>query len=223
MELMVVILIISIMSALVITSVSGGGGSENLNAGVTRWTGVFTSAQSSAITRKTRVRVAICYDPGETDKFLRYANIFYFDPQDTTTPWKPMSSGEFLPAGVYFSPGLSLAGGVPLNEWEFDFNFSTLLPPSNPTETVSPLTYSLSTSGDRIQDPLTGNGTDMWIVYEFSPNGTAVTHAQRMVIAQGLLNGTELVIPNWRVSDGFVIFRAGRPFHFQAPEQIAGN
>lgn len=219
---MVVILIISIMSALVLTGISGGGGSEDLDAGVSRWTNVFTLAQSAAITRKTPVRVAICYDPAQEEHFLQYANLFYFDEDDTDTPWKPMSEGEFLPTGIYFSPALSTPTGIAsLQTWNMTFNFNTL-------EVESFVTWnalrrsSLNADGN---DILNRQNTDKWIIYEFAPNGTAVRPGSRMVLTEGFLPNPSgpLVIPNIQVADGFVLFRAGRPFHFQDPRQIEGQ
>lgn len=216
-ELMVVILIISIMSALVLTGFSGGGG-QDLDAGVSRWTNVFTLAQSAALTRKTPVRVAISYDPSDEEHFLRYANLFFYDEDDDA--WKPMSEGEFLPTGIYFSPALSTPAGIAsLKLWEMNFDFDDF-------EVVSSAGFlrnlrSTLTGDDN--DRVNRAGLNEWVVYEFAPNGTAENPGARMVLAQGLLASGELVIPNRQVADGFTIFRSGRPYHFQDPEQIEGR
>jgi prepilin-type N-terminal cleavage/methylation domain-containing protein len=219
-ELLVVILIIALMSSLVLTAVSGGG-SEDLDAGVSRFTNVFTLAQSAAITRKTPVRVAICYDPGEEDYFLKYANIFYFDEEAGGETWKPLSEGESLPAGIFFSPGLSTPAGVPsLKLWTLNFNFNSL----SVISAASFLTSARSTLNGDENDGLNRAGSDQWVVYEFAPNGTATSPGTRMVLTEGLLPNPSgpLVIPNPEKADGFVLFRAGRPYHFQDPRQIEG-
>jgi len=220
-ELLVVILIISIMSSLVVASLSGAGGSEDLNTSVSRLSKYFEYAQSSAVTQKTPMRVAIPYDPSDTDRFLRYAIIFYFDADDNT--WRALDEGQYMPAGVYFSPGLStptqdtsppLKMCVGTMDWT-DFSVDSF------TELVDMRTPFDASSGT---DRTLYTGEDKWLVYEFASNGTMTNAGQRLVLAQGLINASnQLQVPNSDLTDGFVIFRAGRPVHFLAPEQIRGE
>jgi len=216
-ELLVVILILSIMSSLVVASLSGSGGSEDLNTAVSRVSKYFEYAQSSAVTQKTPIRVAINYDPADEDRFLRYVIIFYFDEDDNT--WRPLDEGQYLPAGIYFSPGLSTpSGSTDLLQWQATMDYTQY---EIGTFTASaPLRSAFSSNEDSLQDA----GTDQWVVYEFSSNGTVVNAGQRLVFAEGLKTEANLLrVPNTDLVDGFILFRAGRPVHFQAPEQIRGE
>lgn len=216
-ELMVVILILSIMSSLVLASLSGGGGSEDLNTAVSRISKYAEYAQSSAFTQKTPVRLAIHYDPTDTDRFLKYFLIFYFDADDNT--WRPLDEGQFLPPGIFFSPGLSTPlGGSTLMGWTAPVDWNLFEVTSFTPST--PFTSAFASNEDQLQ----GAGVGNWVVYEFASNGTFMNAGQRLVMAEGLLTAVnQLRIPNEELVDGFMMFRAGRPAHFQAPEQIRGE
>jgi prepilin-type N-terminal cleavage/methylation domain-containing protein len=219
-ELLVVILILSIMSTLVIASLSGGGGSEDLNTSVSRLSKYFEYAQSNALTQKTTVRVGIHYDPADPERFLRYALIFYYD-QDNDT-WNLLDEGQFLPAGIFFSPGLSTPTQdttPPLKRWQADMNWTTFTVTSFTGMVDLRTPYDASTGTDRALY----SGDGKWLVYEFASNGTMTNPGQRLVLAEGIVNASnQLQIPNSDLADGFAVFRAGRPVHFQAPEQLKG-
>lgn len=206
-ELMVVILIISILSGIVLTAMTGSDPGQSLDAGSSRMSSLFSLARSAAITRKTRTRVLVNYDNTDTDNFLRTAFIAYYD--DTDSKWKVYSDLESLPQGVYFSTGHSMKSDATLKMWEATLSSNYVLTPTSDELIDAPSSPS----------PAAGS----WFAYEYNSNGTFSNPGARVVLAYGVLAGNELIVnPETEdtLLDGFVVFRAGRPMYFQDPRQI---
>lgn len=230
-ELMVVIMIISILSGIVLTAMNSSDDSRSLDAGITRMDSLFSLARSAAITRKQPTRVLISLDgtnfdtPGATQRMLRYATIVYFD--DTANEWKIYSEGEYLPSGVYFSPGLSTMSSEskPLAPFILEIDFNNMVVKNSPAYAQLSHTYSAPFSAS--PETIAGQGANRWYAYEFSPNGTFTNPGARVILASGILQSTtQLVIPTEAdtevtdVAKGFVVFRSGKALHIQSGKQI---
>jgi|GEM_PF-1046419 len=240
-ELLVVILIISILSGIVLTAMSGSDDSRSLDSGITRLDSLFSLARSAAITRKQKTRVLISLDgsnldPNDPDKLnktqhmLRYATIVYFDDTDPSPQWKVYAEGEFLPEGVYFSPGLSTmsSDAESLYPWTLDINLSTMLVSDSPDDSALENPYKGSFSGNT--ETISGHGANKWYAFEFSSNGTFTNPGVGVVLISGILESpTRLVIPledgveATDIAKGFVVFRSGKVLHYKSGEQIKGN
>jgi prepilin-type N-terminal cleavage/methylation domain-containing protein len=233
-ELLVVITIIGILSAVVLSAVNGNDEIQSVNAGVNRASGIFNLARSASITRKTPIRVLVHFDPPDpanpTDPrrnlFLRYMVILYYDTSVATPVWRVYSDGEFLPTGVFFSPALSSTPSVRLSTWTVPIPISTMVvgtPIGNPS--LQPH-YAMSATGDTLNHvgaPSSGNTP--WYVFEYSANGTMAKPGSRFVVAKGILSASPPAIRTTRpdLIGGFTVFRAGRTLHFQDPRQITGG
>ncbi len=231
-ELLVVIMIIGILSAVVLSAVSGNDEVQTVNAGVNRASGLFNLARSAAITRKTPIRLLVHFDPPNpsdpTDlrrnKFLRYMVILYYDAAATPPAWKVYSDGEFLPSGVFFSPALSSTASVPLKTWTVPIDQTTMVvgtPTGNPTVQTH---YGFTAASDSLNHA-GSPGSNAWYVFEYSANGTMAQPGSRFVVTRGLLadNPPALRVPRPELMGGFTVFRAGRTLHFQDPRQITGG
>ncbi|MCC5847191.1 MAG: prepilin-type N-terminal cleavage/methylation domain-containing protein [Verrucomicrobia bacterium] len=223
-ELLVVMAIIILISGFIVTAISGGDGSQALNSGISKANGIFSVARSAAVQRKAPMRVLVHFDPEDPDKFLRYMVTLYLDDSETPPQWKVYSEGQYLPNGVYFSPGYSgQAGNLRLQTWRLtvgdDYQVNLIQP--------NPLFRNPYAMGNLNVDPLSHAipGRDQWYTFEFNANGTSHQPGVRFVLANGILNlqNLELRIPNAEILGGFVIFRSGKAVHFQDTSQITGN
>ncbi len=201
MELLVTMMVIMVISGLVLTAVGGNDGTNDLNSAISRADGVFSLARSAAISRQTQVRVLVCNDPGNTEHFLRFLTIYYFD--SGAGKWLPFMEGEFLPRGIFVDVASIQSGTEPR---------ALMLPSQN--------IYDL----DAIDMPenLIGNTSGNWLVYEFHANGTARFPMSRFVVGRSIQAQPFNVIPNKFMRAGFVLFRSGKVVHFQSPEHLVG-
>ena len=215
--------IIILISGFIVTAISGGDGSQALNSGISKANGIFSVARSAAVQRKSPMRVLVHFDPEDPDNFLRYMITLYLDESETPAQWKVYSEGQYLPNGVYFSPGYSgQSQDLRLSTWRVRVtdNYQTEVLQDQP---VLRNPYAMN---NRNVDSLNhvNPGRDQWYTYEFNANGTSRSPGLRFVLAYGILNlqGGELRIPNEEIIGGFVIFRSGKSVHFQDRTQITG-
>jgi len=225
-------MIIAILSGVMITAMNGSGDSRAVDAGVSRLDGLFSLARSAAITRQTRMRVLISLDDSnlslanqdKPQRFLRYATIVY---EDENGDWQVYTEGEYLPDGTYFSPALSTTGGSPqvsLNVWPLEIDESTLditQPSDDAFTSVGPFSLTGNT------EAVTIAGADLWVAFEFSPNGTFTTPGARVVVIPGILDpsaniriATEGGLDPTDIAKGFVVFRSGKSAFFKSGAQI---
>ncbi len=228
-ELLAVITIIALLSGMVLVGLGGGDEGRNVETGVRKMSSLFQLARSTAISRKTPVRVLVHFNQDEPGKMLRFVTVVYYDGNEATVAnrWKPVTQGEFLPEGVYFSPALSTS------------TLSQPLKSSKLTVDQNTLTYSLSVMEDftnhasNYQLANTGAVVDGlshfaeaqpngWYMFEFNSNGTLRHPNQRIVLVPGLLNPTtpRLTVSNTDLAQGFVVFRSGKSVFFQDIRQI---
>ena len=235
-ELLVVILIIGILSGIVLTAMGGGDNSRSLDAANLQVRSLFSLAHSAAITRSGTTRVLIHADPDDERRFLKYFTIVYLS-DDNDTPsnpnddeWEPYTEGEFLPEGVYFSPGMSAGNGTSQFLYTTTFSFDPATLDFTSPEEMDEVTASKISATDST-DPASGKGTDQWFAYEFNPNGTLKNPIGRVILTTALLVGDdaskELVFPAganpYQQARGFAIFRSGKLMFFQDAEQMEVN
>jgi len=221
-ELMVVILIISLMFGIVMASFSGNDESQGVDSAVSRLTGAFNLAQTTALTRSQKTRVLIHADPDVREKFLRQILILVETEPDV---WEVYADGQTLPSGVYYSPALSSAPtdvAPKLKTWRVGIDDRSFEVSANPPAPQPANDYSLSNEGGLTVDALSHSLTaDTWYIYEFNPNGTAADSGARVAVVPAILQATEkLLIRHPEAGDGFVLFRAGKAMQFQVPAHL---
>lgn len=203
-ELLVTMMVIMIISSLVIASISGGDGGNELNSAISRADSVFSLARSAAISRKTPVRVLVCNDSSLSASggaFRRFLTVYYFNTE--SDDWLPFMEGEFLPQGIFVDIA-SIESGDAVRSWNIN---------------SSQVTGTLAiTSTAPLTEDINGN----WLVYEFHANGTARDPMSRFVVGRSIQAAPFRVVPNEYMRAGFVLFRSGKVVHFQSPEHLLG-
>lgn len=111
-ELLVVILIMGIMMTMASSVLRNPGKGHSVESAVDQLESMVHEAQALAKGNDTYTRLAIVNDPRDDARHLRYLVIQVFRKHDSTEvdskgDWESISSGELLPAGVFFSPTLS--------------------------------------------------------------------------------------------------------------------
>ncbi len=205
-ELLVVMALIAILSGFVLTSISGRDEAQSLDAAVTKATSFFDLARSAAISRHTSTRVLFHYNPAEPERYLRYGIVVFEDPDAgaATERWKVLAEGEFLPLGVYLSPQhIASSNAASPQSVTWTLHWDTLLGQS-------------AMSAPSAASP----GPQSWIVFEFLANGNAARPMSRAVFANGIVNGSDLNVPNPNNVAGFAVFRSGQTLGFQDIRQI---
>jgi prepilin-type N-terminal cleavage/methylation domain-containing protein len=153
-ELLVVISIILIASAVLFTAGSGGKGAA-LSSSQRIVAGIVKGARAQAVLKNAEARIIIYNDlDADPDKYRRYFGIVYWGADsDGNSGWLAANRGTLLPEGIYFDPDVSK-------------NFST-------ASTMS-LDYPRTKVGANT-NPVNGGGSDEYFYYAFEDNGVLGT------------------------------------------------
>lgn len=153
-ELLVVISIILIASAVLFTAGSGGKGTA-LSSSQRIVAGIVKGARAQAVLKNAEARIIIHNDlDADPDKYRRYFGIVYWGTDSNgDSGWLAANRGTLLPEGIYFDP-------------EYSKNYST-------SSTMS-LDYPRTKVGANT-NPVNGGGSDEYFYYEFEDNGVLDT------------------------------------------------
>lgn len=167
-ELLVVISIILITSAILFTA-GGGGKGTALNSSQRILSGLVQGARGQAILKSTKARLIIHNDlDADPDKYRRYFGIVYWgDELDANgnvinSGWIAANQGTALPEGIYFAPRLSRNYDDAGSRMNLDYPRTKI---------------GFNTNADN------GGGSDNYFYYEFESNGTVLTQFQNNWIA----------------------------------------
>ncbi len=110
-ELLVVLGIMVFATGLML-GVGGGGEGAALGSAQRVLSGMARGARGQAVLKNTRTRLIIHADPGDLDKFGRFAGIVC-EETGGSGRWVAATAGIHLPDGIYFDPDLSgrMSGG----------------------------------------------------------------------------------------------------------------
>jgi prepilin-type N-terminal cleavage/methylation domain-containing protein len=110
-ELMVVMAIIGIMSALGVAAFRGGGATSGAQGASVLASGLFTAARSEAILRKTSTRVYVDTDNTHGSTYLKRATVAYQSISGSVTNWVQCETWTVWPGNVIYVPGYSVPHG----------------------------------------------------------------------------------------------------------------
>jgi prepilin-type N-terminal cleavage/methylation domain-containing protein len=212
-ELLITMMVIMIISGLVLTAVGGNDGQNQLNSGISRADSIFSLARSTAISRKSPVRVLVCNDSSLTNEYLRFLAVYRLvsrtddgGPQPEEE-WEPIMLGEYLPSQIYVDIAQMNPGDL------FSWN-------PGAAATSSIVNSETITTVAQVSGGVSGN----WIVFDFHANGTAVNPMRRFVVGRALEAANPLnVVPSTYLRAGFTLFRSGKVVHFQSPQHLLGE
>ncbi len=157
-ELLVVISIILIASAVLFTAGSGGKGAA-LSSSQRIVAGIVKGARAQAVLKNAEARIIIYNDlDADPDKYRRYFGIVYWgeeinDDGTVKEGWLAANRGTLLPEGIYFDPDVSK-------------NFSTA--------STMQLDYPRTKVGANT-NRVNGGGSDEYFYYAFEDNGVLGT------------------------------------------------
>ncbi|MEM9079534.1 MAG: prepilin-type N-terminal cleavage/methylation domain-containing protein [Verrucomicrobiota bacterium] len=112
-ELLAVIGIIAVMMSVAAVGIQNIDRGQATISGVTQVEALMEEARNLAVGRGTKARLCIHADPGETDRYLRFAVVAFEEivrnesGEEVNRRWKVPSRGTFLPNGVLFHPSFS--------------------------------------------------------------------------------------------------------------------
>lgn len=153
-ELLVVISIILIASAVLFTAGSGGKGAA-LSSSQRIVAGIVKGARAQAVLKNAEARIIIHNDlDADPDKYRRYFGIVYWGTDsDGDSGWLAANRGTLLPEGIYFDP-----------EYSKDFSSTSTMTLDYPRVKVGSNTNQVN-----------GGGSDEYFYYAFEDNGVLGT------------------------------------------------
>lgn len=167
-ELLVVISIILIASAILFTA-GGGGKGTSLSSSQRIVSGIVQGARGQAILKSTKTRLIIHNDlSADPDKYRRHFGIVYWGQEIdvngnvVATGWIAANQGTTLPEGIYFAPKYSRNYDDGASKMRLDYPRTKI---------------GANTNEDN------GGGSDEYFYYEFESNGTIGTKFQNNWLA----------------------------------------
>lgn len=207
-ELLAVLAIVGIMSAVFIAALGGDNSTIKLNTAQRTMVGIASAARTQALLKQRPARLIIHSDPSEPDKYLRFIGVVYLDNNDTPDnrsddQWLPANKGTYLPEGIIFIP--------PANQ----------NPPGltlDPQVTRSIITYTPTTMeeqpdllyGWEVSFPNINSDPTKWYWFEFDPGGFSRNPGSVVVLSPSTrLGDAEFLVENAADVVGFSIRKVG--------------
>lgn len=173
-ELLVVMALMAVFSAVLLSQFSGGGSSAVLQSAQSALAGTITLARTRALASGQPCRLAFNIDPRESAQPSRYLRFIVLQ-INGPTGWQSIKE-LYLPEGAYFLPGDFAV--LPLGL------FAEGTADWVKADELTPLRSTVLRSGQIITETINSNVAELWVSFSISPIG-ATAQAGDLVLASG--------------------------------------